>query len=60
LETAQKVLSRKTQPREGVTFALIILGGAHDLTASLRGAYGGTCEYLRITTTGYRELAGEE
>jgi hypothetical protein len=44
----------------GGPFALVILGGAHDLTDSLRGADGGTWEYVRITTTGYREVAGEE
>jgi hypothetical protein len=45
---------------KGGTFALVILGGAHDLTDSLREAYGGNCEYLRITTTRYREFAGEK
>jgi hypothetical protein len=45
---------------KGNAFALIILGGSHDLTDSLRGAYGGTCEWLRITTMRYREFAEEE
>jgi hypothetical protein len=42
------------------TFALVILGGAHDLTQSVRRRAGGPCEYLRITTKCYREFAGEE
>ena len=40
-------------------FALVILGGAHDLSESVR-RHGGSCEYLRVTTRRYRELAGEE
>jgi hypothetical protein len=40
-------------------FALVILGGAHDLTESVR-RHGGPCEYLRMTTERYREFAGEE
>jgi hypothetical protein len=45
---------------KGDAFALVILGGAHNLTDSLRGAYGGTCECLRITTMRYHEFAEEE
>jgi hypothetical protein len=35
-------------------FALVILGGAHDLTDSVRRQSGGRCEYLRLTTKGLR------
>lgn len=37
--------------------SVIVLGGAHDLTGSIRRA-GNGWEYLRVTTTGFRE-AGE-
>jgi hypothetical protein len=39
---------------------LVILGGAHDLTESVRRNAGAPCEYLRVTTERYREFAGEE
>jgi len=35
--------------------AVIVLGGAHDLSASIRRA-GGNCEYLRVTTKRFREM----
>jgi hypothetical protein len=44
---------------KGGPFALVILGGAHDLSESVR-RHGGSCEYLRVTTERYREFAGEE
>jgi hypothetical protein len=50
---------RSTLHAPTATFALVILGGAHDLTESVR-RHGGSCEYLRVTTTRYREVAGEE
>ena len=37
--------------------AMIVLGGAHDLTASVR-RFGGECEYLRVTTSLFREIGG--
>lgn len=37
--------------------AVIILGGAHDLTASLRRLGYRRCEYLRVTTKRYKEMA---
>jgi hypothetical protein len=40
-------------------FTLTILGGAHDLTESVRRHAAGPCEYLRVTTEHYREFAGE-
>lgn len=36
--------------------ALIILGGSHDLTESVRRIDGGNCEYLRVTTKQYGEI----
>jgi hypothetical protein len=39
--------------------AMIVLGGSHDLSGSVRRLGGGQCEYLRITTKKYQELAGE-
>jgi hypothetical protein len=42
-------------------FALIVLGGSHDLSDSVRRLGGGTCEYLRLTTSRVRQFAdGEE
>jgi hypothetical protein len=37
--------------------AVIILGGAHDLNASLRRLDYRRCEYLRVTTKRYKEMA---
>jgi hypothetical protein len=46
----------KTVMREGtVTVAVIVLGGAHDLSASIRRA-SGNCEYLRVTTKRFWEI----
>lgn len=42
---------------ESGPFALIILGGAHDLSASMKRLSGATCEYLRVTTKRYQEFA---
>ncbi len=39
--------------------AVIVLGGSHDLAQSVRGA-SGQCEYLRVTTKRYREVAEEK
>jgi hypothetical protein len=41
-------------------FALVLLGGAHDLTESVRRHAGGPCQYVRVTTERYREFAGDE
>jgi len=38
--------------------AVIILGGAHDLTASIKRVGGGPFEYLRVTTKRFREIGG--
>jgi hypothetical protein len=45
--------------KDGI-FALVILGGAHDLADCLGGTYGGSREYVRITITRYREVAEEK
>jgi hypothetical protein len=37
--------------------ALLLLGGAHDLSDSVRRLAPG-CEYVRVTTWLYRELTG--
>jgi hypothetical protein len=37
--------------------AVIVLGGANDLTGSIRRLGGGNCEYLRVTTKRFKELA---
>jgi hypothetical protein len=39
---------------------LLILGGAHDLSASMRRLANGTAEYIRITTKQYKELVGRK
>ena len=35
--------------------AVIVLGGSHDLTGSIK-RLGGNCEYLRVTTKRYRDI----
>jgi len=40
--------------------ALIVLGGAHDLSDSVRRLGGGHCEYIRVTTRRFLEFSGEE
>jgi hypothetical protein len=37
-------------------FSLIVLGGGHDLSYSIRRVAGGECEYIRVTTKWYREF----
>lgn len=44
----------RTVMKEGPV-AVIVLGGAHDLSASAR-RLGGNCEYLRVTTKRFREI----
>jgi hypothetical protein len=39
-------------------FALIVLGGAHDLSDSVRRLGGGHCEYIRVTTRGISGVLG--
>jgi hypothetical protein len=36
---------------------VIVLGGSHDLSASIRRNTDGKCEYLRVTTKRYREVS---
>lgn len=43
---------------DGGPFALVVLGGAHDLSDSVRRIAGGDCEYIRVTTKAYREFQG--
>ena len=38
-------------------FGLIVLGGAHDLSGSVRQLGQGRCEYVRVTTQRYREFS---
>lgn len=38
-------------------FRLIVLGGFHDLSASVRRLGLGKCEYLRITTRRFKEFS---
>jgi hypothetical protein len=40
--------------------SLLVLGGGHDLSASVRRLGGGAAEYVRITTRRYREFAGQD
>src|SRR5262249_38565372 len=44
--------------REGGPVAVLVLGGAHDLSASVRAVAPGA-EYLRVTTRRYREASGQ-
>jgi hypothetical protein len=45
---------------KGDAFALVILGGAHELTDNVRRYAGGLCEYVRVTSRGYPGFAGEK
>lgn len=38
--------------------AVLVLGGGHDLSASIRRLGGGTTEYIRLTPKQYTEAAG--
>lgn len=40
---------------ENGPFTLLILGGAHDLSASVKRLPGADCEYLRVTMARYQE-----
>src|SRR4051812_4965443 len=40
--------------------SLLVLGGGHDLSASVRRLGGWAAEYLRVTTRRYREFAGRD
>ena len=39
----------------GGPFALVVLGGEHDLTESARRVAGADCEYVPVTVGGYPE-----
>jgi hypothetical protein len=41
---------------DGGGFGLIVLGGAHDLSDSVRRLGQGRCEYIRVTTKRFREI----
>jgi hypothetical protein len=41
-------------------FALIVLGGWHDLSESVCRVGGGQCEYVRVTTRRFLEASGEK
>jgi hypothetical protein len=45
----------KAMMKEGPV-AVIVLGGSHDLTASIK-RFRGSCEYLRVTTKRFKEIA---
>jgi hypothetical protein len=45
---------------DGGPCTLVIRGGGHDLTASVRRLGKGNAEYVRVTTVRYREFAGSE
>jgi hypothetical protein len=39
--------------------SVFLLGGAHDLSASVRRLGGGTTEYVRVTTRRFKQVAGD-
>ena len=39
--------------------AVIVLGGSHDLSDTLRAVIGECCEYIRVTVPAYLEFSGE-
>jgi hypothetical protein len=42
---------------DGATFGLIVLGGAHDLSDSVRRLGQGECEYIRVTTRRFKQFS---
>jgi len=38
-------------------FGLIVLGGSHDLSDSVRRLGQGRCEYIRVTTRRFKEFS---
>ncbi len=44
---------------ERIPTALIILGGAHDLSDNLERLSGGRAEYVRVATRRWLEFAGD-
>jgi hypothetical protein len=40
--------------------SVLVLGGGHNLSASVRRLSGGTTEYVRVTTRRYKQAAGEK
>jgi hypothetical protein len=40
--------------------SLLVLGGGHDLSASVRRLGSGSTEYVRVTTSRFRESAGRD
>jgi hypothetical protein len=62
MDPAKLVVRHDAQVRavlDGGPLALIVLGGAHDLTDSVRRLGGGRCEYIRVTTKRFRQFSGE-
>lgn len=49
-----------TQLLKGDGVAVIVLGGSHDLSSSVRQLSGGTCEYIRVTTRRFAALVEGE
>lgn len=41
-------------------FALVILGGAHDLSESVKRLGKGGCEYIRVTTKQFQAFGSQE
>jgi hypothetical protein len=39
---------------------ILVLGSSHDLSAQVKRLGGGRCDYVRVTTTRYREADGED
>lgn len=65
-EGKMRLDSEKLKARQGAQvkavmekggFGLIVLGGAHDLSDSVRRLGQGRCEYFRVTTKRFKEFA---
>jgi hypothetical protein len=56
-DRAREDLMVKAAMKDGGT-ALVVLGGRHDLSESVRRA--GVCEYVRVTTRRFREFYGHD
>jgi hypothetical protein len=41
------------------TIVVLILGGSHDLTGSIRAFAGEGCEYMRLTSQSYGKISGD-
>jgi hypothetical protein len=57
LEQAMRITPATLTARHDAQVGLIVLGGAHDLSESVRRLGGGHCEYIRVATRWFVEVS---